>query len=136
VRQQARHGEQRHAERDLQDAQSLLKSRDRAARGRAVAGSAQRLFCRDADLQRRKQARDERGPGAAYGSGRRRTALTTLNTAVVTPMPSARMDTAAVVNRRCLSRMRSPNRKSCHMPSIQPSRHFDGLIPVVVGRDM
>ena len=47
-----------------------------------------------------------RREGSLYGSGRMRTALTTLKIAVVAPMPSARTRTATKVNAGFLRRER------------------------------
>src|SRR5882724_13439888 len=56
--------------------------------------------------------------GSWYGSGRRSTALITLNIAVFAPMPRARVITAMTVNPGCFSRLLIPWRRSLNSVSI------------------
>src|SRR4029079_7439325 len=57
--------------------------------------------------------------GSGYGNGLRSTVLTTENTAVVAPMPSASAASAAKLNARCWPSMRSEYLRSCTKRSIE-----------------
>lgn len=57
-------------------------------------------------------------PGSRNGSGRRSNAFTTLKTAVLAPIPSARVTTAISENPGLFINIRAPYRKSCQMDSI------------------
>jgi hypothetical protein len=60
--------------------------------------------------------------GSGYGNGLRRTVLTTENTAVVAPMPSASAASAAKLNARCCPSMRSEYLRSWRKRSMETRR--------------
>jgi len=60
--------------------------------------------------------------GWAKGSGRSKTALTTLKIAVLAPMPSASVRMATAVKPEFLRSVRTPKRKSAHNDSGQTPR--------------
>src|SRR5262249_20716241 len=63
--------------------------------------------------------------GAAYGRGRRRTALTMLNIAVLAPMPSASAMTATAVSARAFKSVRTPKRRSwSRAPMVSPKNAY------------
>ncbi len=71
-----------------------------------------------------------RRSASRYGSGRSSRASQTLTTAAVTPIPSARIRTAVVVNQGCRRNVRTANRASCQRPSSIGARVTNTESPV------
>src|SRR5688572_853106 len=65
--------------------------------------------------------------GSLHGSGRSRTALTTLKMAAFAPMPSASVSVAMVAKVRLRRRVRAPYRRSCRKVSSAEEAFMSGL---------